>query len=1249
LPKGTAEPRSEHAAGPRWRIGVDVGGTFADAVATRGDGACRRVKLLTNGILRAPCRADAAGLLLRGAPAWWCAALPGTQARTDAGDAGRVRGARACEGGIALDVECPPHAAGWCELDAGLEAPVFAARMVTETSLGAPLPAVDLCVGTTRGTNALLEGAVDRVGLVVNDGLEGLLEVGTQQRLGLFDLVPRKPPVPVAMVVGVPGRIMCDGREHAPLDEHALRAAGERLQAAGIRHVAVALMHAWRNPAHEVRAAAILRAAGFTRVVTSSEMAPTPRVVPRAQTAVVDAALSTAVRGLLERIAEQAAPGTVLAGTSAGGIVDARGYQPKDSLLSGPALGAQHALAGMRRAGVEEGIGFDMGGTSTDVTLLGRHGVVMRATSDVAGITVASPCVDVLSVAAGGGSICRATREGLFVGPRSAGAHPGPACYGRGGPLTVTDVNLLLGRLVPGGSLPLDRGAAERAAEREAIGAGLDVAPMLRGFLALANEHMAGAVRAASAARGVDPRDRALVAFGGAGGQHACAVAAAIGIRRVLVLPDAGFVSGAGAHGSMRSRMGIAACEAPAHDVGAVRAAIDGALARARDALRADGVARPCAAGIELTMRVAGQAGTLAVALPDAAAFEPSACRRAFDAEFARVYGRAAPDTPPVVESVLARATEADDLPGELPGHAPDRRAWIAGADHGPWNGDCPSPGPAILTESGATVAIDAGWTAQPAPGGALDLRASEELPADPLSPEVAAARFTAIATWMGALLERTARSVNVKDRLDFSCGLLDADGRLCANAPHVPVHLGALGACVRAVLAAVPEAGDATVLVNHPAFGGSHLPDITVVRAVHDEAGCRIGFVSARAHHAEVGGIRPGSMPPDARTLAEEGVAIAPTVISGAGGIDTARVQAIFAGGPHPSRDPGANVDDVLAACAALDAGATALRDLARAADGGTLREAMRQLLARSATRTHGLLALVPPGGLHARAALDDGTPLQVAIHRHADRLHIDFTGSGGVHPGTLNAPAAVVRSAVLYVLRLLAGRAEPLDEHTAPLNEGFLDPVDVVLPAGLLNPPFVADPAACPPVSCGNTETSQQVVELLLRAFGAAAGSQGTMNNLVLGNAAFSLYETIGGGAGAAPGQAGASAVHVHMTNTRLTDPETLEMRTPVLLERLRVRTGSGGAGAAPGGMGIERRLRLLDAAELCFTGLRRAAGAPGLDGGHAGAPGEQCIMRADGHVEPLPGIAHAWLEAGDAVEIRTPGGGGAGAPHR
>lgn len=1241
------EPRRAHEAGAGWRVGVDVGGTFADAVATRRDGTCRRVKLLTNGILRVPCRAAADGLLLPGAPAWWSAALVGTRVRTTHGDAGTVRAAVPWGDGLCATVDRLPPDAAWCELDAGLEAPVFAARLATGTPLDAPLPPVDLRVGTTRGTNALLEGAIDRVGLVVNDGLEGLLDVGTQQRLGLFDLVPRKPPVPVAMAVGVRGRLAPDGAETEALDEVSVHAAAARLREAGIRHVAVALMHAWRNPVQEDRVAAILRSAGFARVVTSGSMAPTPRIVPRAQTAVVDAALSTAVRGLLERIADQASPGRVLAGTSAGGIVDAQAFLPKDSLLSGPALGAQHALAGMRRAGHAAGIGFDMGGTSTDVALLDPRGVAMRATSDVAGIAVASPCVDVLSVAAGGGSICRATREGLFVGPRSAGADPGPACYGRGGPLTVTDVNLLLGRLVPGGSLPLDPEAAARAAEREAAHAGLDVGAMLRRFLALANEHMAGAVRAACAARGADPRDRVLVAFGGAGGQHACGVAAALGMRRVLVLPYAGFVSGAGAHGTARGRVGIAACESAAADRRAVQAAIDLAADRARAALRTDGVLRPDVRGTELTMRVAGQAGTLPVHVPARSAYDPVAAARAFADEFARVFARPAPEADPVVESVLVHAGDADDAPGEPPGEAPERRAWLDGAASGAWSGERTLQGPAVLTEPGATIVIDAGWGARAAPGGAIELEAAGSLPAEPLAPEVAAARFTAIATWMGALLERSARSVNVKDRLDFSCGVLDGEGRLCANAPHVPVHLGALGACVRAVMAAIPDAGTETVLVNHPAFGGSHLPDITVVRAVQDDAGRRIGFVAARAHHAEVGGIRPGSMPPDARTLAEEGVAIAPTVVTRGGAVDASRVRAIFAAGAHPSRDPDANVDDVLAACASLDAGAAALRDLARAAGTPTLRQAMRQLLARSAARTRGLLALVPGGGLCAEDALDDGTPLRVAIDRSGDRLRIDFTGSGGVHPGTLNAPAAVVRSAVLYVLRLLAGRAEPLDEHTAPLNEGFLDDVDLVLPPGILNPPFATDPAACPPVSCGNTETSQRVVELLLRAFRAAAGSQGTMNNLVLGNAGFSLYETIGGGAGAAPGIPGASAVHVHMTNTRITDPETLEMRMPVRLERLRVRAGSGGAGAARGGDGIERRLRLLAAAELCFTGQQRRTGAAGLDGGCPGAPGEQALLRADGRAEPLPGIVHAWLGAGDAVEIRTPGGGGAGAP--
>ena len=1103
-----------------WRIGVDVGGTFADCVALAPDGERRRIKLLTDGRLRTRIASGGGRASFLDVPPWALPALQGMQV------------AQAPDG-------------SWADIASGEEAPVLGARLLTGTRPGMPLPAMELRVGTTRGTNALLEGRLDRVALFVNEGLEGLLEIGTQARLGLFDRVPRKPPCPAQRAFGVRVRRAADGTCVLPFDESHARAQARAARGDGFEAACVAFVHGRMAPEDELRMAAILAETGFRTVTLSHRDGASESLVERAQTAAVDAALATAVGGLLARVAERAPDARLLAASSSGRVTPFADYRPKDSLLSGPAMGCAAALAAVRAAGFERAITFDMGGTSTDVARIGPEGLGMRTRSSVAGVAIAVPAVDVLSVAAGGGSVCRATREGLFVGPASAGADPGPACYGRGGPLTVTDVNLLLGRLPERGtSLPLDRAAAQAAAEREAKRAGRSVDAMLRGFLALANEHMATAVRNVSAAVGLAPQRHALAVFGGAGGQHCCAVADELGITHVLVVPHAGFVSAEGTFA--------------APSTGAGGAGMHGAIAAGAPERLLVGVDGACTA--------------------------------------------------------LAADAAVD--------------------------------GPAVIAEPGATIVVDAGWRATPHGSGALGLSRVERREAPDLTVDVIAARCTAIASHMAAVLQRTARSVNVRERLDFSCGVLDAHGNLVANAPNVPVHLGALGACVRSVLAVRAVAPGETVLVNHPAFGGSHLPDLTVIEAVHAEDGRRIAFVAARAHHAEIGGARPGSMVPGARTLEEEGVAIPPTTVARDGALHEAAVRAILASGPWPSRDPDLNVADLRAAIAALRVGSVSLRELDGAVGPGHLHEALELLRARSAARTRAIARALPAAGVVRRELLDDGTAIAVRMTPEGDGLHVDFTGSGGTHPGNLNAPLAVVRSAVLYALRVRAGVDEPLDDHFAPLNEGFLDPVRITVPQGILDPPFDAEPGRSPAVFCGNTETSQRVTDALLAALGVAACSQGTMNNLTFGNARFSTYETLGGGSGAAPGSPGAHAVHSHMTNTRLSDPEVLERTAPLRVERLAVRTGSGGRGAADGGCGMVRRILALEACGANLSSQRRASGPCGAAGGGDGAPGTQRVIRADGTQQELPGEFSAELAAGDAVEVETPGGGAWGA---
>ena len=1256
--------------GDGWRIGVDIGGTFADCVGIAPDGTRRRIKILTDGRVRT--LATRVGIststgtahpqyALTALPPWAAPALVGMTAVAADGSERLVLdayGANNCcvatipWAGSPAGQNSPGRAGSPAETDSPCfdlksaeEAPVLAARLMSGTPPGMPLGALELRVGTTRGTNALLEGNTDPVAAFVNEGLEGLFAIGTQQRLGLFDLVPRLPPTVVRGVFSIRGRRGADGSVTVALDEAQVRSEARRARAAGFRHAAVTLLHAPRTPHDELQVATILHEEGFERVATSSGVASIPILLARGQTAAVDAALSSAVHGLFARIAAALPKAQMYAASSAGGVSDITNYRPKDSLLSGPAMGCAAARTALALAGVEQAITFDMGGTSTDVARVDRSGIAMRGTSTVSGITIASTAIDVHSVAAGGGSICRATRDGLFVGPASAGAEPGPACYGRGGPLTVTDVNLLLGRLPEHmASLPLHRAAAEQAADREAMTSGRDRNTILREFLALANEHMASAVRAVTEVQGHDPRAFTLAVFGGAGGQHGCAVAEALGIAHVVVLPHAGFVSGEGALTAPRQAIATVPFRAALGDGSALRTALQEVTVTAHHDLKDAGNAA-CLTRATAVVRSPGQAGTIDVELPiDGGEFTAADIRARFVDRFRAMFGRDPGSADPEVEEV--RAVVAVVPPIGVMDAAVRTVLKVNGAGITDEQRLLPGmivDGPALIVEPGATIVIDPGWQASTDTSGVLRIgRTAAAANITVLPVDVVAARCTAIASWMAAILSRSARSVNIKDRLDFSCGILTADGKLCANAPNVPVHLGALGACVRSIAALRAIEPGEVILTNHPAFGGSHLPDITVVRAVHDDAGRRIAYVAARAHHAEIGGIRPGSMPPDARTLAEEGVVFPPMRVALGGVLDEAALRHALATAPYPSRDPDLNCDDVRAAIAALDAGATAFTGLARAIGSDALTAAIDALLARSATRTRSVAARVPATGLTRTELLDDGTPICIRIDRAPNGLRIDFTGSGGIHAGNLNAPIAVVRSAVLYALRVLAGIDEVLDEHRAPLNEGFLEPVELVIPRGLLNPEFHADPTRCPAVFAGNTETSQRVVDAVLGAFAVAAASQGTMNNVVIANQDFSIFETLGGGAGAISTAAGTDAVHVHMTNTRLTDPETMELRSPVVLERLVIRHGSGGIGAHHGGAGMIRRIRVLAPCDVCFAAQRRTHGPSGTTGGGDGVPGLQRILRANGSIVKLPGICTAHLEPGDAFDVETPGGG-------
>ena len=1239
-----------------WQFYLDAGGTFTDCLAQSPSGETHRIKVLSHSALRGTATQRLSDHRLAIVQRW------PTRADLFAG----YRLQRMGEKSWQAQVTNSDLRAGWLEVDAPLpsaeafpfeielsadeEAPVLAARLLTATPLHQPLPLLTLRLGSTRGTNALLERKGARVALLITQGFEDLLRIRNQQRPDLFALHVQQPDPLYHAVFGVPERLRADGSVEQALSEQAIAELVKQVQQSGCDTVAVALLHAYRNPDHEQRLAQALRDADLSYLSCSQALAPVLRLLPRAETAVVNAYLAPVIERYLGRIQQAMPEGRIQVMTSAGGLQGAQTFFPKDSLLSGPAGGVVGAAGVARACGIDRILTLDMGGTSSDVARYDQ-GFDYVFETQVGPAQLLSPAVAVETVAAGGGSCCTFDGQKLAVGPESAGATPGPACYGAGGPLTLTDVNLLLDRLDPATvSIPLDRQAAQRALAQVKGEADLDDEELLRGFLRIAHEKMAAAIRRISVQQGYDPQAYALLAFGGAGGQHACAVAELLGITQVLLPREAGILS---AVGMQQARLERFATQQVLQPWAAARSRIATWIERLRQQAQAslaeEGLAETEMEPVAplLYLRLRGQDQSLEIH------YQPETSVPAqFEAAYRRLYGHWIADRELELESikVIARQRQAAPQPVELPTarHSPAPDRTVGGNPVFDWEQLEPGAqldGPALVVSALSTTFVERGWQGQVDAAQHLRLRQVAQSPEEAASPQAEAVqlelfsrRFQAVALEMGALLQRSSFSVNVKERLDFSCALLDPAGRLVANAPHIPVHLGSLGVCVRAVREALDLQPGDVAITNHPGYGGSHLPDVTLIAAVYDDAGQHLGYVANRAHHAEIGGSRPGSMPPDATRLSEEGVVIAPMKLVEQGDVQWERIETLLTRGDYPTRDLRENLADLNAGLASIRKGVTGLQQMAQQFGREQVWHFQAQILAYAADQLQQRLADWAPGHYEAEEFLDDGSRLAVHWELSPERIALDFSGSAEVHPGNLNANPAIVNSAIVYVLRLLV--ATPI-----PLNEGLMTRVQVHLPAGLLNPPFPADPAACPAVVGGNVETSQRLVDTLLKALGLAACSQGTMNNLLFGNEQFGYYETIGGGTGAGPGFAGASGVHQHMTNTRMTDPEVMELRYPVQVLRVGLRQGSGGAGEYPGGEGILRRLRFLEPVALTVLTQHRQAGPYGLAGGQSGAIGTQRVIRANGTAEPLAGIDRADLQPGDVVEIATPGGGGYG----
>jgi 5-oxoprolinase (ATP-hydrolysing) len=1196
---------------PRWQFWIDRGGTFTDIVGRRPDGALVTAKLLSENPEQ---HRDAAVEGMR-----------------------RLLGLKPGETITPERVEC-------------------------------------VKMGTTVATNALLERKGDRTLLVTTRGFRDALRIAYQARPKLFERRIVLPELLYERVVEAKERVGAQGDVLQALDESALRSELQAAFKAGLRACAVVFMHGWRFTAHEQAAARLAREIGFTQVSTSHETSPLMKFVSRGDTTVVDAYLSPILRRYVEQVASQMPGVRLFFMQSSGGLTEAHRFQGKDAILSGPAGGIVGMVRTAVAAGHDKVIGFDMGGTSTDVSHYA--GAFERAfETQVAGVRMRAPMMSIHTVAAGGGSILSFDGARLRVGPESAGANPGPASYRRGGPLAVTDANVMLGKIAPAhfpkvfgpaGDASLDREIvvarfeAMAAQVRTATGREATPESLAEGFLQIAVQNMANAIKRISVARGYDVTQYTLQCFGGAGGQHACLVADALGMERVFVHPLAGVLSAYGMGLADQIAMREASVELPLDEAGLAAAAAR--LTQLGDEARRELVDQGVAAGavqLQRRVHVRYQGTDTALQIDEA----PMALvRRDFEAAYRQRFAFLMPDRLLVIEAVSVEAVaagERQDAVGTATDDAaqphvpaPDARVrmhagrWL---DAGLYVRESLAPGaivdgPAIIAERNATTVVEPGWQAQLTAAGPIELhrvepRATQHAigtDADPVMLEVFNNLFMNIAEQMGLRLSNTAYSVNIKERLDFSCALFDGDGQLIANAPHMPVHLGSMSESIKTVIARNPrmQPGDIYVL-NDPYNGGTHLPDVTVVTPVYLDAKRPSFYVASRGHHADIGGSTPGSMPPFSTTIDEEGVLFDNFLLARDGVMREGELIERLRSGEYPARNPQQTIADLRAQIAANQKGVEELQAMVAQFGRATVDAYMKHVQDNAEESVRRVITALKDGAF--TLDLDNGARIQVKVTVDGPKREatIDFSGTSAQLPNNFNAPKAVTMAAVLYVFRTLV-------DDDIPLNAGCLKPLRVIVPEGcMLNP---RPPAA---VVAGNVETSSCVTNALYGALGVMAASQCTMNNFTFGNETHQYYETISGGSGAGPGFDGTAVVQTHMTNSRLTDPEVLEFRFPVRLEGYEIRHGSGGAGRWHGGDGGVRRVRFLEPMTASILSNGRVVPAFGGDGGAPGALGVNRIERRDGTVEVLGHIGSAAMAPGDVFVIETPGGGGWGPP--
>lgn len=1131
--------------------------------------------------------------------------------------------------------------------------PIMAARILTSTPLNSPLPRLVMRLGTTKGTNALLERKGAKVAFITTKGFKDLLKIGTQQRPNIFALNITTPEPLYKCALEVSERIGSNGEVIQPLNTEL---NGDYLQNLITEDYsfAVALMNSYVNPTHEGQVGKELLNMGAKEVTLSSNISSDIKIVPRATTSVVNAYLQPIMNSYLSSIQNKLQSNALKVMNSSGAILPSQEYTAKDSLLSGPAGGIIGAAYISKQVEEDRFVTFDMGGTSTDVSIYDQK-IAYSYESTVGDATIQSPAVAIDTIAAGGGSICRIKNDNLEVGPESAGASPGPACYGENGPLTITDLNLLAGRISSKTfSIPINKELSRQKLDEihKELNNEVSIEDLIESFLDIANEKMASALAKIAIRKGADISEFALTCFGGAGGQHACDIAEKLDINKIIIPYQAGILSALGIGLADFDRiisnhlnMSLTKFEQESN------ATWEGLKMKATNEYENLGYSdtdviikhKYC------YLRFQGQESTIEI---DTTKIKN--LYQAFKEKYLRLYGHWVDDLEievHTVKLVCSIITEMEYTEGSLLNERSYSSTYdIKSLSNGQYI-DTPVfiweqlkesflvNGPALVVSENCTVYVKPNWRFEldKFGGGQLFktsiLKKKRSVPKEALR-TLYQNRLANIVEQMGAALERSSFSVNVKERLDFSCALLDRGGRLIMNAPHIPVHLGSMGVCVRKVIDTLTiEKGD-IIITNHPAFGGSHLPDVTLISVVfiNDELIC---YLSNRAHHSEIGGKTPGSMPTDASTLEEEGVIIPPTYLFKKGKSNLKNIEKLLSTATFPSRSVTENLADIKAGIASLNLGIALVKRLSSQYGKNEIQHYMSEIYHQSSIL---LNRKIKPyyGTYTAEEKLDDGSVLKVKIDIESNKITFNFKGSSDVHKNNLNATDAIVQSVILYILRILA-------DDNIPLNEGLIENVDIILPEGMLNPNF--EKHVPPAVVGGNTEISQRLTDTIIKALGLAACSQGTMNNLLFGNKDFGYYETIAGGTGAGPDFNGHDAIHQHMTNTKITDPEILELRYPVRLDNISIREKTGGNGKYQGGNGLSRTFLFNAPLKVTILSQHRKEKPYGLHGGEEGKVGEQYLTSTNGEVKQLDGICQVDILPGEKLTINTPGGGGFG----